>query len=83
MQRSNLKSIIFGAFFVIGLIVLINSTTLGDHETSNIVKAYGGSMDTNKYLIYLEQSIIKYRFVGSILSILGGLGVLTNSNIKS
>jgi len=44
------------------------------------MKASGGSMDTNKYLIYLEQSIINYRFLGSILSILGGLGVLTTTN---
>jgi hypothetical protein len=40
-------------------------------------------MDANTYLIYIEQSIIKYRFVGSILSILGGIGVLITTNIKS
>lgn len=42
----------------------------------NIMNAHGGSMDTNNYLIYLEQSITKYRFIGSIVSILGGLGIL-------
>ena len=40
-------------------------------------------MDTNKYLIYLEQSIINYRIIGSILSLLGGLGVLITTNVKS
>lgn len=83
MQKSNLKSIIFGAVFVIGLIILMNSINLSSHEISNIMKANGGSMDTNKYLIYLEQSIIKYRFAGSILSILGGLGVLLTTTSKS
>ncbi|MDD4239224.1 MAG: hypothetical protein PHT62_11830 [Desulfotomaculaceae bacterium] len=83
MQKINLKSIIFGAIFVLGLIILINSVNLGSHETTNIIKANGGSMDTNKYLIYLEQSIIKFRFAGSILSMLGGLGVLISTNIKS
>jgi len=40
-------------------------------------------MDTNTYLVYLEQSITKYRFIGSILSILGGLGVLKSTDIDS
>lgn len=83
MEKNNLKLIIFGAIFVVGIIILMNSINLGDNEVSNITNAHGGGMDTNTYLIYLEQSITKYRFVGSILSILGGLGVLKNTGIKS
>ena len=45
------------------------------------MNANGGSMDTGKYLIYLEQSIIKHRFMGSILSIMGGLGVLIQTTL--
>jgi hypothetical protein len=77
------KLLIFGAVFVIGIIILMSSINLGDNEISNIMKAHGGSMDTNAYIIYLEQSIIKYRVVGSILSLLGGLGVLLTINSKS
>jgi len=77
------KFLIFGAVFVIGFIILMSSINLGDHEMSNIMKAHGGNMDTNKYLIYLEQSIIKYRALGSILSLLGGIGILTTINSKS
>jgi hypothetical protein len=77
------KILIFGAIFVIGLIILMRSINLAANEMSNIMKAHGGSMDTNKYIIYLEQSIIKYRIMGSILSIFGGLGVLINTSIKS
>lgn len=83
MKNSNLKFIIFGVIFVIGLIILMNSIDLGNREISNIMKASGGSMDTNNYLIYLEQSIAKYRFLGSIIAIMGGLGLLTTTNIKS
>lgn len=83
LNTTNIKIIIFGVIFVIGIIILMNSVGYGSHEMSNIMKANGGSMDTNTYLIYLEQSIIKYRFVGSILSILGGIGVLITTNIKS
>ncbi|MFT5876051.1 MAG: hypothetical protein ACI8WT_005054 [Clostridium sp.] len=77
------KLLIFGVVFVIGIIILMSSIKLGDNELSNIMKTNGGSMDTNKYLIYLEQSIINYRIIGSILSLLGGLGVLITTNVKS
>ncbi|MDD2554153.1 MAG: hypothetical protein PHP51_06245 [Desulfotomaculaceae bacterium] len=76
MQNSHLKLIIFGVIFVIGLIILMNSINLSNHEISNIMKANYGSMDTDKYLIYLEQSIMKHRVVGSIIAIMGGLGIL-------
>lgn len=83
MGKNNLKYIAFGAIFVIGLIILMKSINFANQELSSIMKANGGSMDTNKYLIFLEQSIIKYRFIGSILSLLGGLGVLITTNAKS
>ena len=76
------KLLIFGVVFVIGIIILMNSINLGDNEMSNIMNAHGGRMDTNAYMIYLEQSIIKYRIVGSILSLLGGIGVVLTINTK-
>lgn len=68
----------FGIVFVIGIAILLGSTKLGTINMSGIMRINGGSMDTNVYLIYLEQSIIKFRFIGSILSLLGGLGVIKN-----
>jgi hypothetical protein len=59
----------------------MDSINLGSEEASKIVQDYGGSMSQNNYAIYLEQCITKYRFIGSILSILGGLGLI--KNIKS
>ena len=76
------RTLILGAIFVIGIIILISSTSLADTEMAIIMKAHGGSMDTSYYLIYLEQSIIKYRTLGCVLSILGGLGVLINTRIS-
>lgn len=83
MGKNKLKSIIFGTVLIIGLIIIMKSINLGKNEVSNIVVLNGGSMDTNTYLIYLEQSIAKYRFVGAILSILGGLGILINTSGRS
>ncbi|WP_243278104.1 hypothetical protein [Clostridium yunnanense] len=76
------RILIFGAIFVIGIIILMNNTKLADSDMTNIMKDHGGSMDTSYYLIYLEQSIIKYRTLGCILSVLGGLGVLVNTRIR-
>jgi hypothetical protein len=75
-----MKNIIvrFGTVFVIGIVILLGSIKLGTINMSSIMQINGGSMDTNVYLIYLEQSIIKFRFLGSILSLLGGLGVIKN-----
>ncbi|GFP76285.1 hypothetical protein [Clostridium fungisolvens] len=80
--RLDRRSLTFGAVFVIGIIILISSTGLADTEMAIIMKAHGGSMDTSYYLIYLEQTIIKYRTLGCILSVLGGLGVLINTRIR-
>ena len=82
MGKSNLKTMVFGVILFIGLIILMNSVNLGDHEMSGIMMANGGSMDTGKYLVYLEQAIAEYRFMGSILLILGGLGVLLTTNTR-
>lgn len=66
----------FGIVFFIGLLILLSSIKLGTINTSMIMRSNGDIMDTNVYLIYLEQSITKFRFIGSILSLLGGLGVI-------
>jgi hypothetical protein len=75
------KLLIFGAVFVIGIIILMSSISLADIEMSKIMASHGGSMDTNKYLIYLEQAVIEYRTLGAILSLLSGLGVLMNTRV--
>lgn len=76
MNKNNRILIIFGVIFVIGMIILMNSINLGDNELMSIMSAHGGSMDTNNYLIYLEQSIRKYKLIGLIVSILGVFGIL-------
>ncbi|WP_297424014.1 hypothetical protein [Clostridium sp.] len=76
MRKGNLITTLFLVIFLIGIYILMNSVDLGGKEASRIIQNNGGSMDTNTYLIYLEQSITQYRFMGSILSILGGLGVI-------
>lgn len=68
----------FVIVFIIGMVILLSSIKLGTINMSMIMRLNGDIMDTNVYLIYLEQSITKFRFIGSILSLLGGLGVIKN-----
>ena len=76
MKINNIILLVFAAVFLAGIIILMNSLNYGQNEMSGIMSAHGGGMDTNQYLIFLEQSINKYRAIGSILSILGGLGFI-------
>lgn len=69
--------ILFGAAFFLGILILLNCIPFANQEISNIMHANGGSMDTGKFLIVYEQSVIKFRVLGSLLSVLGGLGMLT------
>lgn len=46
------KLLIFGTVFFIGIVILVSSINLGDNEISNIMKAHGGSMDTNIYDLF-------------------------------
>ncbi|HFG9203007.1 TPA: hypothetical protein ACJHF0_003726 [Clostridioides difficile] len=47
-----------------------------------IIKQNGGSIATEQYNIYLEQSISQYRNFGSILVLLGGIGILFDKSVR-
>lgn len=77
------KILIFIFIFFIGLIILLNSINLANKEISSLLNFNGGIIDSDVHLIYLEQSIIKFRYIGTILSLVGSLGILFNkSSIK-
>ncbi|MBU3153614.1 hypothetical protein LL037_20555 [Clostridium estertheticum] len=75
MTKKNLIKI-FAIVFIIGLIILMNSINLGTYAVDN-----NGVL--SNYQIVLEQSIMNYRLLGGILSILSGIGVIINMSAKS
>lgn len=81
MKQKYLKPIISIFIFFIGIIILLNSITLSQNNITHIMAANGGSMDTNIYLIYLEQSISTYKFLGIVLMLIGGFGVIMNKSL--
>jgi hypothetical protein len=70
------------ALFVIGLIVVSDSVSWGSAAASAFVNSHGGSIDTSVFTIVLRDSISVYRWTGSILSIIGGLGFVKIIELK-
>ena len=70
MDKKNLIKL-YGFVFIVGVLILINSVNIAKSENIGDI------------VINLEQSIINYRFLGSIVAILGGLGMIKNIDIKS
>lgn len=72
--KKYLRLILFIIVFVIGIRMLQNCVKYG--ENYMYIFMSGGSMGTSQYLVYLEESIDKYKILGSILSVLGGIGII-------
>ena len=78
-KKNIVKPIIFSVIFILGIIILMNSVKLGTNVVDNIMIK---SVILNNSVMYYEQYITTYRFLGSILTILGGLDVIINMNDK-
>ncbi|MBY2478931.1 hypothetical protein KWV16_18855 [Clostridioides difficile] len=82
MENKDIKLTICIFPFVIGIIVLFCCIGLGQFNIECIMRQNGGTMDTNQYNIYLEQSILQYRNFGSILALLGVIGILFDKSVR-
>jgi len=68
--------------FVAGLILIFGGVRWGNNATSAFIASHGGSIDTSVFTIILQGYISEYRWAGSILSIIGGLGFVKMIEIK-
>lgn len=78
MSRSSfvVSSIIL---FIIGLVIISESVHWGNNATSAFIASHGGSIDTSVFTIILQEYIDLYRWVGIILSIIGGMVLVKNA----
>lgn len=81
-ETKRIRVIVSSAILLLGLITIMSSLDLGDAEMIRIMSRAGGEMDTGTYLVYLAQSIAKYRLIGAILASLGGIGLLINTHLS-
>jgi hypothetical protein len=68
--------------FVIGMVVLFNSVVWGSAAANTYLRSQGGGMDGSQFMIVFQQYIEIYRWLGSILSIIGGLGFVKAIEVK-
>lgn len=68
--------VIMIVLFVGGLVMLFNSTNLGQEAGHQAIQANGGSMDTQRYYDIMNSTAENYRTGGMVISLIGGFGVL-------
>ena len=68
--------------FVIGLFMIFNSVSWGIEAANKYLQSLGGGMDTSQFMIILQEYINMYRWSGSILSGIGGLGLVKTIEFK-
>lgn len=60
--------------FVAGLFVIFSSVSWGSETANAYLRSQGGGMDGTQFTIVLQGFINMYRWIGSILSVISGLG---------
>ena len=75
MNRNTLL-IVAMVLLAVGLVLIVNSVGWGSQAANTYLQSQGGGMDGAQFAIVLQESIQTYRWVGVVLSLLGGLGVL-------
>lgn len=68
--------------FAVGLLMIFNSVAWGQKAANSYLLAQGGGMDSAQFMIVLQESINTYRWVGAILSLIGGLGLVRGTELK-
>lgn len=72
--------IIMGIVFVIGIILILSSVSIGRNIASDILTKEGG-MSTEEYKLIIRSYIESWRICGVVVSLLGGAGTLFSGYI--
>ena len=62
--------------FVLGLVLVLTSATIGLSTANAELAKNGGSMDTAMYQYIMSNTAESYRLVGAILAVITGVGAL-------
>ena len=62
--------------FVLGLVLVLTSATIGLTTANAELAKNGGSMDTAMYQYIMSNTAESYRLVGAILAVITGVGAL-------
>ncbi|MCC3866207.1 hypothetical protein K0040_18295 [Terrisporobacter petrolearius] len=78
MKKKIVKNsiIVMGISFVIGIILVFKSPSIGQNMGDNAIQENDGSMDTNQYEMIIKSNTESFRTGGLVISLIGGLGLL-------
>ena len=68
--------------FVVGMFILFSSVAWGQGAANSYLRSQGGGMDGAQFMIVLQEFINTYRWIGSILSLIGGVGFIRTIELK-
>jgi hypothetical protein len=75
-MSKSLFMIILLVLFVTGLFMIFSSVTWGSETANTYLLSQGGGMDSTQFMTVLQGYINAYTWIGSILSLIGGLGIV-------
>jgi hypothetical protein len=67
--------------FVIGLFILFSSVPWGQAAANSYLRSQGG-MDTAQFVVVLQEYINTYRWMGGLLALIGGAGVVRTIELR-
>lgn len=68
--------------FAAGLVVILSGVAWGSGTANAYLRSHGGGMDSTQFAVVLQESISVYRWIGGILSLVGGLGFLKAMELR-
>jgi len=83
-ETSKQAYIIFLVVLIVGLVLTLNSIWLGQEHANSILQQQqqGVGMDTNSYVVYLQESIRIFNGLGLILILIGVVGAYVSPGAK-
>lgn len=81
MKRSSWMVVLL-VLFVVGLFVIFSSVIWGSGTANAYLRSQGGGMDSTQFSIVLQGFISMYQWIGSILSVISGLGFVRTIELR-
>lgn len=68
------------ALFLLGMIFILSATKWGRKRGTQAIVQNGGSIETSKYYLIIEESAKDYRYAGVVMCLIGGFGMIYLEN---
>ena len=74
---SKMAMLLTVALFLIGIVLILTATSMGNKKGEEAIRKNGGSMETARYNRIIETSTLDYRTAGTVIGLVGGFGMIS------